>query len=183
MTNMTKEVSAGIIIYRMTNEGPKFLLLYHRGRYWNFPKGKLNEGEKNFFAALREVYEETGIGKKDLIFVDWFKAQDRFTFIKNKEKVFKVVSYYLAETHKISVRLSPDPEQQGYGWFLYRDALHMLIHQNLKKNLKNAYDLIIRKKGIQSRQADSAGKGGYIRRRFRGNKAPQSGARDGERTQ
>jgi len=162
---MTKEISAGMIIYRMTSEGPKFLLLYHRGRYWNFPKGKLNEGEKNFPAALREVYEETGIGKKDLLFIDWFRVQDRFTFIKDKEKIFKTVSYYLAETDKVTIRLPPDPEQQGYGWFLYRDALRMLIHPNLKKNLKNAHDLIIRKKGLLHRQVDPQKKGVSVRER------------------
>ncbi len=162
---MTKEISAGIIIYRMSDEGPKFLLLYHRGRYWNFPKGKLNEGERNFSAALREVYEETGIGKRDLLFIEWFRVQDRFTFIKNKEKVFKTVSYYLAETDKITIRLPPDPEQQGYGWFLYRDALHMLIHPNLKKNLKNAYDLIIRKKGLPHRQTNPQRKDNNIQGR------------------
>ena len=36
-----KEFSAGLIVYRNTEQGPRFLLLYHGGRYWNFPKGHI----------------------------------------------------------------------------------------------------------------------------------------------
>ena len=79
-----KEFSAGIIIFRRTKEGPKFLSLYHGGPYWNFPKGRL-EGETNFKAALREVDEETGIKQGELHFKSWFKVQDRFTYVRNRE--------------------------------------------------------------------------------------------------
>ncbi|MBI5732677.1 NUDIX domain-containing protein [Candidatus Jorgensenbacteria bacterium] len=146
---MVKEISAGIIIYRKTSEGIKFLLLYHGGRYWNFPKGKLDQGEKSFRAALREVKEETGLSSNELRLKEWFKVYDRFTFTKNKEKVFKIVMYYLAETDNPIIKISS--EHHGYGWFLLRDALRMLMYPNLKSNLKKAYDNIIRKKSVPSR--------------------------------
>ena len=42
-------------------EGPEVLLV-HRPRYddWTFPKGKLDPGESDEQAAIREVEEETG---------------------------------------------------------------------------------------------------------------------------
>lgn len=139
-----REVSAGIIIFRRTSEGPRFLLLF-RG-YWNFPKGKLDEGEKSFRAALREIWEETGIKSKDLVFADRFRVQDRYVFRSRKsgEKVYKTVSFYLAETREWKVHLSG--EQNGYGWFLYRDALRFLSTKNGKQNLKKAYAIITRRK-------------------------------------
>ena len=146
-----KEFSAGIIIFRRTKEGPKFLILYHGGPYWNFPKGKL-EGESNFKAALREVQEETGIVQDDLRFKSWFKVQDKFTYVRNKEKIAKVVTYYLAETKQkeIKIKIVPDTHEgeqhEGYGWFLYRDAVRLLISPTLKQNLKKAYLAITRKK-------------------------------------
>lgn len=152
---MSTEISAGIIIYRKTKDGPRFLLLYHGGQYWNFPKGHLAEGERSFVAALREVYEETGLKKRDLRFTEWFKVQDRFVFIKNKKEISKIVSYYLAETGNPFVRISD--EHQGYGWFLYRDAFRMLIYPNLKKNLKRAYDIITRRKGSKSYTRNTQG--------------------------
>ena len=137
-------VSAGIIIFRKTPEGPKFLLLYHGGAYWNFPKGKLTEGEKSFRAAVREVEEETGIKSRELRFNNWFKVSDRFIFYtKEKKRVPRLVIYYLAETTKQLVTIVPR-EHQGYAWFLYKDAARMLKAPNLKRNLKKAYDVVVR---------------------------------------
>src|ERR1051325_5006418 len=137
---MKREISAGIIIYRKTHDGPRFLLLYHGGRYWNFAKGHIEEEESAERAALREVREETGLGANDLAFNHNFKVYDKYFFKKGKEKIFKIVIYYLAETRNPNVKISF--EHQGYGWFLYRDAAHMLPYQNLKNNLKKAHDTI-----------------------------------------
>lgn len=136
-----RQISAGIIIYRKTPEGPKFLLLYHGGRYWNFPKGKLEEGERIFKAALREVREETGLNIHDLRFGNYFKTHNRYVFRNGGQKIFKIVTFYLAETHKTEIKVSK--EHDGYGWFLYRDANRMFMHQDLKPILKKAYDLIV----------------------------------------
>lgn len=144
---MFKETSAGIIIYRKTKEGPKFLLLYHGGRYWNFAKGKIEGQEGSYNAAVREIREETGLGRSDLHFNEYFKIYDRFVFTRVRQKVFKIVIYFLAETRSSHVKISE--EHNGYGWFLYRDALRMLMYQNLKNNLKKAYDLI-REKSLSS---------------------------------
>jgi len=154
---MKSEHSAGIIIYRKTKEGPKFLLLYHGGPYWNFPKGKL-DGESNFKAALREVREETGILERDLRFRTWFKVQDKFSYIRNKEKIYKTVTYYLAETKQQDVRLKIVPEthngerHEGYAWFLYRDAIRFLISPTLKANLKKAYMTIVKQRRVVIRR-------------------------------
>lgn len=135
-------VSAGIIIFRRTEEGIKFLLLYHGGSYWNFPKGKLAEGEKTFKAALREVEEETGIKPRELRFFTWFKVVDRFTFYsKEKGEIPRLVVYYLAETKKERIVIQPR-EHQGYGWFLLKDALKIVTTPNLRRHLKKAYRLI-----------------------------------------
>ncbi|MGC9611042.1 MAG: NUDIX domain-containing protein [Minisyncoccia bacterium] len=148
MITNNKEVSAGVIIYRHTSEGPKFLILYNGGPYWNFPKGKLTEGERSFRAALREVWEETGLGAQDLKISDRFRVEDKFTYVRNRQKIFKTVTYYLAETAKPFIRLDIKPENvpgekhQGYGWFLYKDALRILKAPNLKNSLRKAYALI-----------------------------------------
>ncbi len=147
-----REISAGIIIYRRTKDGPKFLLLYHGGRYWNFPKGKIGDKEIRetaFRAALREVKEETGLSGRDLRFNNRFKVYDRFIYTREKNRIFKIVVYYLAETHQREIKVSE--EHSGFGWFLYRDALRMLIHKNLRENLKKANE-IVQGKGIHRRK-------------------------------
>ena len=52
-----KEISAGFVVFRKTEEGLKFLLLYHGHNYWNFPKGKIESEERSLEAAFRETKE------------------------------------------------------------------------------------------------------------------------------
>ena len=121
---MQKEISAGIIVYRKTNQGLRFLLLYHGGRYWNFPKGHIEAEERALEAAIRETMEEAGLKRADMKIDNLFKAYEKFTFFKNKVKVFKTVIFYLAETKNREIRISN--EHEGFGWFSYKEALNLL---------------------------------------------------------
>src|SRR3954453_15780833 len=55
-------VAAGAVILRRCS-GRSEVLLVHRPKYddWSFPKGKLDPGETIRSAAVREVFEETGL--------------------------------------------------------------------------------------------------------------------------
>lgn len=136
-----KEIAAGVIVVRKTTEGPKFLLLYHRGQYWNFPKGHIEKEERSLDAAIRETCEETGLKKKDLRVLRGFREYERFYFKKGRETIFKVVIMYLAETRKSRIRISY--EHQGYAWFLYREARQILArYKENQKILEDAYRFI-----------------------------------------
>ncbi len=54
--------AAGAVLWRRDARGALEVALVHRPRYddWSLPKGKLDEGETDEQAALREVEEETG---------------------------------------------------------------------------------------------------------------------------
>ena len=62
---MTEKVvlAAGGLVWRSGADGSIELALVHRPAYddWAFPKGKLDPGENEEEAALREVEEETGL--------------------------------------------------------------------------------------------------------------------------
>lgn len=55
--------AAGGIVW---NNERELLMIFRRGK-WDLPKGKIEEGESIETAALREVEEESGIGKLRLI--------------------------------------------------------------------------------------------------------------------
>ncbi|KKW46662.1 MAG: hypothetical protein UY96_C0002G0002 [Parcubacteria group bacterium GW2011_GWB1_56_8] len=149
-----REISAGIIVYRRTEDGLRFLILYHRGRYWNFPKGKIESEEKSLAAAIRETKEETGLGVHDLRLIRDFKAHERYYFRKENQPVYKIVIFYLAETRRADIKLSH--EHNGYGWFLLNDARRILGgYRASQKILKQAHDLI-RQKSTRGREPHSA---------------------------
>ena len=149
---MKKEISAGIIIFRRTPEGPKFLLLYHGHNYWNFAKGKIEKEEESFAAALREVREETGLTSPDLRLIQDFKAYEKFSFKRQGQQVFKVVIFYLAETRTVDIKLSS--EHEGYGWFLIRDARNILgRYKDSQRVFKQAYEFLrMRAMGARARK-------------------------------
>lgn len=121
---MRKIISAGIIIFRRTKEGVKFLLLYHGRNYWNFPKGKLEKEERSWETAVREASEETGLKPAEMRMAKNFKAYERFSFGKGKDRVFKVVILYLAETRQPNITVSY--EHEGYGWFTFSEAKRVI---------------------------------------------------------
>ncbi len=150
-----QEVSAGIIVYRKDKEGPKFLLLYHGGRYWNFAKGKIEVlsdapgkprvKESSLRAALRETAEETGLKPSDLKLKSRFKAYEKYSFFRSKARIFKIVIFYLAETRESQIKISD--EHEGFGWFLYNDARRLLQHKDSLSILKQANSFITWSRG------------------------------------
>jgi predicted NUDIX family NTP pyrophosphohydrolase len=65
---MAKEISAGVLVYRLGAEGPEFLLAHPGGPFWarkdaaawSIPKGLVEPDEDNWAAARREFEEELG---------------------------------------------------------------------------------------------------------------------------
>jgi len=135
------EKSAGVIIFRLIGGTPFYFLLRH-SFFWSFPKGKIEEGEGEKEAALREVEEETGL-KKISIIPD-FREEITYTFRRDKNVVKKKVVYFLGEVENGETRISD--EHLGGEWVTYNEAMEMLLFSNLKNVLDKAhhrvYDLI-----------------------------------------
>jgi len=149
-----REISSGIIVYRDTLEGPRFLTLYYGHNYWTFPRGKIAQEERSFEAAVRETREETGLTRGDMVLADHFKAHENWTFVKNSRKIHKTVIFYLGRTEKKNIRLSD--EHQGYCWLLYREALHIFTgerHSENRRVIRQAYEYITRGAQVQSARA------------------------------
>lgn len=170
-----RQVVAGFIIYRRTEEGIKYLLLYRRGGYWNFPKGHFEEGENAMETALRETYEETGIKREELSISPNFKTLVRFHFKVNKKIIHDTVILYLAETNQAHVVLSPR-EHSGFAWFLYPDAMKILgRYVGTKRALAEANNFL---RGKSNRRGNvHSGRGNsHLPRNSNNSRQPSSGA-------
>lgn len=115
-----KNRSAGIVIVRKHNN-TSLVLMMRAYNYWDFPKGKIEIGERVIDAAIRETKEESGI--EDLHFV-WGRDHTQ----TEPYGSFKKISYYfLAQTKqkKIVMAINPElgrAEHEEYRWLTFEEA-------------------------------------------------------------
>ena len=63
-TNVIKEKSCGLIIFKKELEELKVLLVHQVEGHWSLPKGHVEDGETEEETAIRETFEETGVRAK-----------------------------------------------------------------------------------------------------------------------
>ena len=138
--------SAGAVVFRETSEGREYLLLKHSPPYshWDFPKGHIEKGEKTEETVRREIKEETGISKIEII--PGFKETKRYFVKYTGEKTLKFVAYFLTKTSDKKVKISW--EHQDYAWLPYEKAVKQITYSTSKKLLKEADEFLSRRKKL-----------------------------------
>lgn len=150
---MPVERSAGIILFRNTSEGRKYLVIRSsraipdRPEFWDFPKGRLDGKETGIEAARREAIEEAGI--KDFALVDGFKETIRYFTRREGKPIPKFVALFLAESKTEKVKLSW--EHDAFEWLPYEEARKKVSLPQMKEALEAAEKLSAEKeKGQQA---------------------------------
>jgi 8-oxo-dGTP pyrophosphatase MutT (NUDIX family) len=133
------EVSAGGIVFRLTDRGTQYLLIKDSYDNWGFPKGHLENGETPADAAARETAEETGLSGLDLRgpirVIDWhFRFRGRH--------IHKYCHFFLFE----SASGDPCPQvEEGitdFRWEILDQALEVLSYDNARGVLKRAGEMV-----------------------------------------
>ncbi|MFN0189831.1 MAG: NUDIX hydrolase [Bacteroidia bacterium] len=122
------KAAGGVVINSQTN---KLLMIFRNGK-WDLPKGKIEAGEEADVAAVREVYEECGIGELKL------SKQIKTSFHTYPYKdtiILKKTYWFLMSSTDIS---TPVPQlEEGIVEARWMDKAEV------KKALKNAYSSIV----------------------------------------
>ena len=149
------ETSIGAVVFRCVEGKVQYLLIRYRNGHWEFPRGKIEDGESHIETMRRELREETGITQ--LMILDGFEASLRFTYTaqgnertertrdKNCILIHKKAIFYLAQTEYTSV-VHLSHEHKDYAWLTYDDAVSKLTYDNAQKVLEKAQKHIILQK-------------------------------------
>lgn len=122
------------------NEQGKLLLMKEDVRnhslptseYWDFPGGRMQEGERVLDALAREVEEETGITKvNDPKFVTAVISNHEIK-LKNGEIVGLVLMVYRAGID-LAVKIKLSHEHIGFEWVTREEAKKRLTHKYPKE--------------------------------------------------
>lgn len=114
--------AAGGVISRTDGHGGREVALVHRPKYrdWSLPKGKLDRGETDEQAALREVEEETGLRCE----LERSLGEVRYTDPHGRPKV---VRYW--EMSVTGGSFSPNREVDELRWLSLDEAVATLSHE------------------------------------------------------
>jgi 8-oxo-dGTP pyrophosphatase MutT (NUDIX family) len=137
-----RELSAGVVLVRTMQGEPWFAAVRPRGKaegIWALPKGLIDPGERPGETALREGHEETGVHGRLVS-----KLGDaRYVYTWQGERVFKIVSFYLAKatTGLIGV-LPPGMEREvaEARWLPLSDAPRLLAYRGERDMARKALE-------------------------------------------
>lgn len=119
----------------------EWLLIRQKGsKKWRLPKGNIEKRERSLDAAVREVWEETGIKAKIIEKLD----SVRYFYILKGTRVFKTVIFFLMEcvggNSRIDRRWAHEIEEVG--WLETRKAITCLAFPSEKKVLGKAAGIL-----------------------------------------
>ena len=107
---------------------------------WCIPKGHLEKNETNEQAAVREVFEETGLEAEIIQHL----GEVNYQFIQGGAKISKTVHVYLMQQTGGELSFDKDPHKEAseLEWVQVSELLARLSHGNEKRIAKVAIELI-----------------------------------------
>lgn len=143
------ETSAGGLVVDVRDGRAYTAVIARRNRAgrleWCLPKGHLEGTETAPEAAVREIFEETGIeGRvlRHLATIDyWFAGTDR--------RVHKVVHHYLLEAlgGTLTIENDPDHEAEDVAWVALDEVASRLAYPNERRVVSTAWDVLTGRRG------------------------------------
>ena len=126
--------AGGGVLRRRSENGSSEYALVHRPRYddWSLPKGKVDPGETDEEAALREVEEETAVRST-------LGPELESTRYRDRKGRLKQVRYWLMEPVDGKVpKFRPNNEIDDVRWCSAADAGKLLSHEHDRKLIRDA---------------------------------------------
>ena len=125
-------------IYRMTDDGPIYLMLKrntgkHYEHLWQGVAGKIEKGETAWQTVIRELKEETGKLPQKV-----FVADHVASFYDPRKDTIQMVPIFGIEVKGEDVTLSD--EHKDYQWVTFEKALKLLTWKGQKEGLKIVND-------------------------------------------
>lgn len=127
----TTHTAGGIVL----NDKKEVLVVNQNNNSWSLPKGHIDPGEDALKAAIREIYEESGIEEKDLILLKDLGNYERYKIGldgNDDKSELKIIYMFLFESK--NNKLKPiDPANPEALWVHKDKVSEMLTHKKDKE--------------------------------------------------
>ena len=137
------EHSAGGVVVRPRDDGTWEVLLIstHEGARWSLPKGHVEHDETAEQAAVREVFEETGVQASLIQPLDTIEYWFRWRASEGSVLVHKKVTFYLMRYVRGSEK-NHGWEVDEARWFPFTEALQRVSYDDERKLLVKALQIL-----------------------------------------
>lgn len=130
---MQKYPTCGCIPYRYTKDGCIEVLMVlndDEEEHWEFPKGKIEEGESEQETALRELFEETGLHGHIL---EEDPIDFNFDCTVKGNQYHKTVRYFYCKVPDDSKVQLQEEELGDYVWLPLQEAVEKATYPEMKE--------------------------------------------------
>jgi 8-oxo-dGTP diphosphatase len=141
---MRREFSAGLVLVRRMRGAYWLAAVRPQGKAagtWTLPKGLIDPGESSSETALREGFEETGVTAR----LGSKLGDVRYVYTWQGERVFKVVSFFLAHATRGRMGELPDGmdvEVAEARWLPLSDAPRLLAYKGEREMAERALETL-----------------------------------------
>ena len=141
---MRREFSAGVVLVRRMRGRWWLAAVRPQGKRvgtWALPKGLVDLGEKPAETAIREGFEETGVQGR----LDAKLGDVRYVYTWEGERVFKVVSFFLAHARGGRIGQLPpgmEVEVAEARWLELADAPSLLAYRGEREMAVKAAEIL-----------------------------------------
>jgi 8-oxo-dGTP pyrophosphatase MutT (NUDIX family) len=141
---MRREFSAGVVVVRRMRGRWWLAAVQPQGKRpgtWVLPKALIDAGETPSEAALREVYEQTGLRAR----LSSKLGDVRYVYTWEGERVFKIVSFYLASWSGGRIGNVPagmEVEVADVSWFPLTDGPRLLAYGGEREMAARANEVL-----------------------------------------
>jgi len=130
--------AAGCVVFASYKQATCVLIILDQYGKWTFPKGHLEPGETARDAAIREVFEETGISGQVGAFIDTIHYD---VVNKRGETVRKQVDFFVMTTTQTTLTLQAEEGIHAYQWLSPAVAVTQIGYEQHKAILIKAVQI------------------------------------------
>jgi ADP-ribose pyrophosphatase YjhB (NUDIX family) len=134
INEVVREPTAGGIVFRRRltggREQTEILLIQDSKDRWTIPKGHIEEGETAAQTAEREIREETGLAKMEVL--DWL-GKINFRYRRENSLVLMTTEIFLIEGQGDTDAIRPEKWMNGLAWMTAKEALDKIEYEDIGK--------------------------------------------------
>lgn len=128
---IVREPTAGGIVFRRDeNSQVEILLIQDAKDRWTIPKGHIEEGETAQQTAQREIGEEAGLKKTEVL--GWL-GKIHFRYRRIDKLVLMTTQIYLVKALGDTDDIQKEEWMNGIKWFKFHDALDAIEYEDIGK--------------------------------------------------